>query len=272
MDDALIEDPFGWAGLGLDDPEPPLPPPQPLRPAPEDVWENPAKYFPHYPRGTLDPEKAVKVTLGEPPCSLGIPADANEPRKAYYAARWTYGHQLFEPLWWYLSKFVFEPADRRGPTMIELAIDFYLATRVQLTRPGHTEDPCIYDQAVMLCAAIKRLLRLSKSDLTQFPFQQPVATLADSQWPRTSGIGCRVQLLQPRHVEAVLIRAYLSQDAHDMSQVAREAHVRKAFAWHPDYRQFKAPLWAPRSQRRRLEGKQPAPYGFTEDLMPGVRA
>ena len=158
-----------------------------------------------------------------------------------------------------------DPQDVRGTTFIELAIDFVYATRHPLLRPGEATEGNISEQAKHLRASVRRMIAITKTDASLIPFRARVNTLSAFKWPSMPGIACRVQLLFPKQVEGVLIRAYLCQDA------ATVQSTRVAYDWTPDYGHFMQPMWRPAGPdnvRRRYSYKRPR--DSVTEAMPAV--
>ena len=90
----------------------------------------------------------------------------------------------------------------------------------------------------MFAAAMRKALRLSRSPLQLIPFSYWVKTLTTFHWPPTAGMKCRVKLLFPTQVRAVLIRAFLAQDAETVHKNTRVKATTRVFDWLPNYGPF----------------------------------
>ena len=224
---------------------------------PEAIWAYPDKYFPGY---HWEPctTGVIKHSLGAPPAAIRAAAPSGGGGVSAHATshQWKYGLSLFEPLWWYWHAVAYETTDPRGTTFLELALEFYFACRERLALPGDDSVGSVREQSNFLAAASRRMADMVKSELAPVPQAQRLPTLMPFGWPPLPGITCRVRLLFPEQVRAVLIRAALAQQAGG----ARTSwHLRTALDWLPDYGPFVQPIIRPACMLKRTVGPEDHP-------------
>ena len=166
----------------------------------------------------------------------------------------TYRLDLFAPLHWYYKNLKWPESNDQTETWTELALDFMVATHVKLCAACEDAEELSAERAAKLfSSASKRLAQICQAsvipDTTHKTMccTERVPSLTALGLGRAAGCQRGPLLMQPAAVHRMLLQAALEQE------LVTQSHKR---SFVPDLSSLPAPLWTPRSERRKLTGKQ----------------
>ena len=175
-------------------------------------------------------------------------------RRFSAGSEWTYRLDLFAPLHWYFKNLRWPECSDHTVTWVELALDFMVTTHVKLCAANEESEALSAERAARLfSSASKRLAQICQFSVipdTEYKTMyctERVPALTALGLGRAAGCSRRPLLMQPTAVHRMLLQAALEQE------LLTQSHKR---SFVPDLSSLPAPLWTPRSERRRIKGKQ----------------
>ena len=166
------------------------------------------------------------------------------------------GVRFYEPVKWYLEQLLWEPHGEKtmptngGTTWVELALDFYAATHVALTKPGQQQAGPVAEQAKLFAVIAKRVAYLSKGTPSPCKAMPFCGALAPYGFSWTAGFRGEAALLHRTQVHTLLAR-----------RQAAVSHKPKSgqFQWEPKWGGLLPPRkWAPHLDDEQVVDNPPA--------------
>ena len=175
-------------------------------------------------------------------------------RRFSTSAEWTYRLDLFAPLHSYHKNLKWPEHSGHTITWTELVLDFMISTHVKLCAANEEAEVLSAERvAKLFSSASKRLAQICQASVipdTNFKTMccnERVPSLTALGLGRAAGCQRRPLLMRPEVVHKMLLQAALEQE------LLQQTHKR---SFVPDLSSLPALLWVPRTERRRLVGKQ----------------